>query len=253
MNIYDSIVDAVQELDPATRGEVYTAVIEYLRYEREPDLESMSQMARVLFRSFKPNLDNQVAQSKRAKKPRAGRRKGADGSTPSRTLAESEPNASRKLAESEPNASRTLAESEPNASEQEQEQEQEKDVNVSVSDETKTSSGEAHARKAGRTDECGRVIGHLNAVTGARFSPSSAKARRHIGARMREGHTVEELCGVVDVKAAQWLGGDMAKYLRPETLFGSKFEAYLSEWARAGPADPLSQFDLYEPMPEGGE
>ena len=104
MNIYDSIVDSIQELDAATRGEIYTAVIEYLRFEREPDLEAMSQIARVLFMSFKPNLENQVAQSKRAKKPRASRRK----------------------SESQPDASRNLAESYPNASEQEQEQEVEK-------------------------------------------------------------------------------------------------------------------------------
>ena len=99
MNIYDSIVDSIQELDAATRGEIYTAVIEYLRFEREPDLEAMSQITRVLFMSFKPNLENQVAQSKRAKKPRASRRK----------------------SESQPDASRNLAESYPNASEQEQE------------------------------------------------------------------------------------------------------------------------------------
>lgn len=110
MNIYDSIVDSIQELDAATRGEIYTAVIEYLRFEREPDLEAMSQIARVLFMSFKPNLENQVAQSKRAKKPRASRRK-----------SESQPDASRNLAESYPDASRNLAESYPNASEQEQE------------------------------------------------------------------------------------------------------------------------------------
>lgn len=112
MNIYDSIVDSIQELDASTRGEIYTAVIEYLRFEREPDIEGMSQIARVLFMSFKPNLDNQIAQSKRAKKPRTSRRK-----------SEPQPNASQNLAESYPNASRNLAESYPNANEQEQETE----------------------------------------------------------------------------------------------------------------------------------
>lgn len=251
MNVYDSIVDAVQELDPATRGEIYTAVIEYLRYEREPDLDSMSQMARVLFVSFRPNLDNQVAQSKRAKRPRPGRRKADGVQDASRNLAESYPNASRNLAERLPEPSRKLAERYPNANEQEQEQE--KNVNVSVSDETETPSDVARTSASGYADERSRVIDHLNAATGARFKPSSAQARRHIDARLREGHTVAELCGVVDTKARQWLDSDMAKYLRPETLFGSKFESYLSEWARAGPADPLSQFDLYEPMPEEQE
>lgn len=115
MNVYDSIVDSIQELDPATRGEIYTAVIEYLRFEREPDIDGMSQIARVLFMSFKPNLDNQIAQSKRAKKPRPSRRK-----------SDPEPKPSQNVAESYPDASRNLAESYPNASEQEQEQEIEK-------------------------------------------------------------------------------------------------------------------------------
>lgn len=126
MNIYDSIVDSIQELDAATRGEIYTAVIEYLRFEREPDLEAMSQIARVLFMSFKPNLENQVAQSKRAKKPRPGSRKKGMEPNASQDSAVSYPNASRNLTESYPNASRSLAESYPNANEQEQEQEIEK-------------------------------------------------------------------------------------------------------------------------------
>ena len=35
---------------------------------------------------------------------------------------------------------------------------------------------------------------------------------------------------VIDKKCAEWKGGDMEKYLRPETLFKrSKFESYLNE------------------------
>ena len=34
---------------------------------------------------------------------------------------------------------------------------------------------------------------------------------------------------VIDTKAKEWMGTDMEKYLRPETLFGSKFENYLNQ------------------------
>jgi hypothetical protein len=34
---------------------------------------------------------------------------------------------------------------------------------------------------------------------------------------------------VIDYKASEWLNSNMAKYLRPSTLFGDKFERYLSE------------------------
>ena len=34
---------------------------------------------------------------------------------------------------------------------------------------------------------------------------------------------------VIDSKSNEWLGTDFEKYLRPATLFGSKFESYLNE------------------------
>ena len=33
---------------------------------------------------------------------------------------------------------------------------------------------------------------------------------------------------MIDKKCNEWLGTDMEKYLRPETLFGTKFESYLN-------------------------
>lgn len=35
---------------------------------------------------------------------------------------------------------------------------------------------------------------------------------------------------MIDWKTSEWLGNDkMDRYLRPETLFGTKFESYLNE------------------------
>ena len=102
MNVYDSIVDSIQELDQATRGEIYVAVIEYLRFGREPDLEAMSQIARVLFQSFRPNLDNQIAKSE------AGKRGGKSGSGDSKAR-QGNRNASKTQAKRKQNASKTQA------------------------------------------------------------------------------------------------------------------------------------------------
>ena len=41
--------------------------------------------------------------------------------------------------------------------------------------------------------------------------------------------TVEDCKHVIDVKYADWYGTDYEKYLRPETLFGSKFQNYLNQ------------------------
>jgi hypothetical protein len=34
---------------------------------------------------------------------------------------------------------------------------------------------------------------------------------------------------VIDNKVIEWKGSEMAKYIRPETLFGTKFESYLNQ------------------------
>ena len=74
------------------------------------------------------------------------------------------------------------------------------------------------------------VITYLNAKAGRSYSPTSANAKKFISARAKEGHTLEHFKHVIDVKVAQWLGDDkMEQYLRPETLFGTKFASYLTE------------------------
>ena len=45
---------------------------------------------------------------------------------------------------------------------------------------------------------------------------------------MNDGFTVDDFKAVIDKKAKEWKGTEMAQYLRPETLFGTKFESYLN-------------------------
>ena len=47
--------------------------------------------------------------------------------------------------------------------------------------------------------------------------------------RTDEGFTLDDFKQVVNNKVAEWKGTDMEKYLRPETLFGTKFEGYLNQ------------------------
>ena len=72
------------------------------------------------------------------------------------------------------------------------------------------------------------VISRLNEKAGTSYRPSSKATQGHINARLAEGFTVEDFYTVIDKKCAEWRGTDMEKYLRPETLFGSKFENYLN-------------------------
>ena len=80
------------------------------------------------------------------------------------------------------------------------------------------------------------VVAALNEATGSRYRSTSATTLRHLLARLREGFTVDDCKEVIRKKSEEWGGTDMAKYLRPETLFGSKFEGYLN-----APEDPKAK------------
>jgi uncharacterized phage protein (TIGR02220 family) len=80
------------------------------------------------------------------------------------------------------------------------------------------------------------VVQALNDETGSHYRPTSKATMRHVLARLREGFTVEECKEVIRKKSVEWGGTEMAKYLRPETLFGSKFEGYLN-----APEDPKAR------------
>ena len=46
----------------------------------------------------------------------------------------------------------------------------------------------------------------------------------------RSGHKLEDFKKVIDNMTIQWINNkDMNMYLRPETLFGTKFEGYLNQ------------------------
>lgn len=72
------------------------------------------------------------------------------------------------------------------------------------------------------------VIGYLNEITGQNYR-NSKTSLKHIIARLNDGYTDADCKKVIDIKSNEWLGTDMAKFLRPETLFGNKFEGYLNQ------------------------
>ncbi|MFA6636723.1 MAG: conserved phage C-terminal domain-containing protein [Candidatus Omnitrophota bacterium] len=74
------------------------------------------------------------------------------------------------------------------------------------------------------------IIADLNAVLGTSYRPESKGTVKHVQARLKEGWQIEDFKTVIRKKKASW-GDDpkMAAYLRPETLFGVKFESYLNE------------------------
>ena len=73
------------------------------------------------------------------------------------------------------------------------------------------------------------VIDYLNKKINANYKATTKKTITDISARIKEGYSLEDFKTVIDKKYNEWNKTDMAKFLRPETLFGNKFEGYLNQ------------------------
>ena len=74
------------------------------------------------------------------------------------------------------------------------------------------------------------IIDHLNQVTKSSYKATSAKTKSLIDARINEGFKIEDFKQVHINKYAEWHNDSkMVKFLRPETLYGNKFEGYLNQ------------------------
>ncbi|UVX34654.1 MAG: hypothetical protein [Namikivirus tsukuho] len=97
-------------------------------------------------------------------------------------------------------------------------------------------------------DPTEEIVEHLNQRAGTHYRATTANTRKLIKARLKEGFTVDEIKLVIDKKCAEWLNNrDMVQYLRPETLFGNKFESYLNAKSR-----PQASRTGYQPQPIQG-
>ena len=73
------------------------------------------------------------------------------------------------------------------------------------------------------------IVSYLNEKAGTGYRTTTDKTKKVIHARLEEGFKVDDFKTVIDKKCAEWIGDPkMEKYLRPETLFGTKFEGYLN-------------------------
>jgi len=74
------------------------------------------------------------------------------------------------------------------------------------------------------------IVEYLNEKSGKNFRCSSKKTKDLIQARLNEGFTIDDFKTVIDKKCDEWKDdGKMNQFLRPETLFGTKFESYLNQ------------------------
>ena len=85
-------------------------------------------------------------------------------------------------------------------------------------------------------------IVYLNQVANKRYKFVD-KTKKFLLARFNEGYTLEDFKQVIDIKTAEWKDSpEFSKYLRPETLFGSKFDGYLNQKPKIAKSKPDNNF-----------
>lgn len=92
------------------------------------------------------------------------------------------------------------------------------------------------------------IVDYLNKKTGANYKASTKKTQTCIHARLEEGFTLEDFKTVIDKKCDEWRGTEWEKYLRPETLFGTKFESYLNARVTKKPVNTGMAQDIDDPL-----
>lgn len=92
------------------------------------------------------------------------------------------------------------------------------------------------------------ITDYLNQKSETNYRHTGKKTQSLIKARFSEGFNLDDFKQVIDIKASEWLRDkSMNKYLRPETLFGTKFESYLNQKqkTRSSNYDTSEYDDLY--------
>jgi uncharacterized phage protein (TIGR02220 family) len=85
-----------------------------------------------------------------------------------------------------------------------------------------------------------QVVDYLNQSCGTAYKPATAATGRLIAARAKEGFGFEDFRAVIDTKKGEWQNDPkMSQFLRPQTLFGPKFEGYLNQSRKPMPPETL--------------
>ncbi|MBZ8174782.1 conserved phage C-terminal domain-containing protein [Staphylococcus delphini] len=90
------------------------------------------------------------------------------------------------------------------------------------------------------------IVEYLNQKTGKHYKHNTAKTKEFIKARWNQDFNLDDFKKVINNKVSEWKGTDMEKYLRPETLFGTKFEGYLNQGLQTSGMDQLERMKYDE-------
>jgi len=104
-----------------------------------------------------------------------------------------------------------------------------RDCNIIVTEQNKNKKENKNKKDNSEAEAITAIIDFLNNELGKNYKASASGNKSVIKARLKEGFTVDDFKTVILKKKKAWQGTEMDSYLRPQTLFGNKFDGYLNE------------------------
>lgn len=208
VKVLDSLIDGPLELGNRREGdELIGMIVRYLRTGDEPSPRTDAQ--KMALAMVRPVLDKSRARIEAGSKGGSGKQSKTTSKPPSKRQSKTTSNGESE--EESMSASK-----------------QSSDIYSSSSSYSHDSSSEEGVQGE-EAIPYSEIVGMLNEAAGTAYRPTSKKTRQLIHARWAEGYRAEDFAAVIETMARAW-GGDpkMCAYLRPETLFGTKFESYLN-------------------------
>ena len=210
--VYTDIKETLDDLSDSEVAALFRGMVDYQVTGEDPNF---SGTLKYIFIPIRQQMDrnNTKWERKKAVRAEAGRQGGIRSGEVRRAKAEAEAN--------EANASQ---------SKQNEANEANEAVTVTVNgtvnvngNGTVTVSDEADAESLSRS-----LISYLNEKSGGKYKPTEELTDR-IGELLDAGYSEKDMRDVIDKKVAEWKDDSkMRGYLRPRTLFGDKFEEYVS-------------------------
>ena len=210
--LYTDYLEHIQDLSLEQIGSLFIAIMKYQKEEDLPELDAVTKMAFNFIRS-QLDKDNEKYVETSERRREAGK---LGGRPKANAFNENQEKAKKANGFSE---KQTKAKKPDN----DNEDDNDNTYNVPLP--------QVESRPAYPYED---IIDYLNQKAGTHFRHSSADTKKHIKARFNDGFTLEDFKAVIDKKVKEWKGTDMEKFLRPATLFGTKFEGYLNQKEAAG-------------------
>ena len=194
---YRSFFETIKKIPKKDRLQLVEAICNYALNDEEDLLSSLNA---AIFEMVKPQIDANTKRYENGKK--GGRPK--------------KPNQNQNETKPKPNYNQTITKTKPNVN-----------VNVNVNDNVNDNESGFDSEPSETSPSV--IIKYLNFKAGADYDPDDPDNIQYVTDLLDAGYSNNDLMKVVNKKCSEWMNDSvMRSYLRPSTLFGSKFAEYLA-------------------------